>query len=96
MNKFSVNKEIKISNELNVHVNFSQGDFGVTKLYLNISLDKNQMLIVHFHLIMLSNLNLDHVRRYNVDPLCFPAHKLIIDHVEAYFCMKKEHLKNNW
>ena len=74
-NKFSVNKEIKISYELNVHVNFSQGDFGVTKLHLNISLDKNQVLLVNFHLIILSNLNLDHVRLYDMDPSCFPAHK---------------------
>ena len=60
----------------------ARGDFGVKKLHLNISFDKKSSAYNSF------SFDNDHVRLYDMDPSCFPAHKLVIDHVEAYFCVE--------
>lgn len=73
----SVHKEIKHYNEFNALVTLKQDVLrSQNAIFYHLAawiFGRKTCVKCLFSVILLSNLNLDHVRQYDVDVLCFPA-----------------------
>lgn len=84
MQKVNVNMEIKNYNE---HLPLSPSIRGIFRSRGHFL----RRICVKCSFSVILNLDLNYVRLYDVDPLCFPANRgsYRSSHLKAYFCIKK-------